>query len=136
MLLTIAGAACELLGVGLIVREIADHRRLARDVLDESVQGPRELEEVVKSIPSGPISRFLKIDWDEMVQINNRQLRDALAEATTRLIEADIQRDRALRAFLHRQLGGSLAERLTGVAFFVAGIFLTAGAQLIQVNNP
>lgn len=133
--ITLAGAACELTGIGLIVKEIASDRALAREVLASALTlTPSKKDEPSKQA-RGPLGRLLGIDFEEIAQVSNKQLRDALAEATTRLIEADLLRDQALRQFMHRQLGGSISLRLVGVGFFVAGILLTAAAQLLQVSS-
>lgn len=132
--LTFAGASCELVGIALIVKEIASDRALAREVLASAAASTPATQEEPPIRSRGPLSRLLGIDFDEIAQVTNKQLRDALAEATTRLIDADLQRDHALRRFLHRELGGSIASRLLGVGFFVAGIVLTAGAQILQVG--
>lgn len=133
--LTVTGAACELTGVALIVREIAADRRMAREVL--RVPPPEPENEQRKTGPQwrGVLSRRLRIDWDEIAQVDNKRLGEALAEATDRLIEADHERDRTLREFLHEQLATGVGLRLVGVGFFVVGIISTSISQLVQIRG-
>jgi hypothetical protein len=129
--LTIGGGACELVGIVLVVREISQDRALVRDLAQDD---PRDVPHVAPdAIPQGPISRFLRIDWDEMTQVNRKEFRSALDDAVTRLIEEDQERDKRLRTFLQKQLTGSIGGRVTGVTFFAAGVLLAALAQILQV---
>ena len=129
--LTIGGGACELVGIALVVREISKDRALVRDLAQND---PRDKPEVgPNTIPQGPISRFLRIDWDEITQVNRKEFRSALDDAVTRLIEEDHERDKRLRTFLQRQLTASIGGRVTGVAFFATGVLLAGLAQILQV---
>jgi hypothetical protein len=129
--LTVGGGVCELVGIGLVVREISQDRALVRDLANND---PGDIPDVgPKSIPQGPISGFLRIDWDEMAQVNRKEFRSALDAAVTRLIEEDYERDKRLRTFLQRQLTGSISGRMTGVAFFAAGVCIAGLAQVLQV---
>lgn len=129
--LTVGGAVSELTGIGLVVREISLDRALVRDLAQND---SRDVPDVVPAVtPQGSISRFLRIDWDEITQVSRREFRSALDDAVTRLIEEDHPRDTRLRAFLEKQLTGSITGRLTGVAFFAAGVLLTAIAQILQL---
>jgi len=126
------GAACELVGIGLVVKDIAQDRSLARDVIahEPGSDGPPEDETQIDW--RGPLSRLLRIDWDQLAQVNRNELRDALDDAVSRLIEEDRRRDAAIRRFLSDQLAGNLARRLVGVALFAAGVVLAATAQILQ----
>lgn len=129
--LTVGGSVCELVGIALVVREISQDRALVRDLAQND---PRDIPDVgPDTIPQGPISRFLRIDWDEITQVNRKEFRSALDDAVTRLIEEDHERDKRLRTFLQRQLTGSIGGRVTGVAFFAAGVLLAGVAQILQV---
>jgi len=103
---------------------------LAREVLSEveALPSPRHPDKR----PSGPPSRLLGIDFEEIAQVSNKQLKDSLSEATGRLIEADLRTDHALRDFLYKLLQGSVEPRLTDVAFFTASIICSAAAQFLQ----
>lgn len=128
--LTVGGSVCELLGIALVLKEISQDR-LVRDLAQND---SRDIPHVgPDAIPLGPISRFLRIDWDEMTQVNRKEFRSALDDAVTRLIEEDHERDKRLRTFLQRQLTGSIGGRVTGVTFFATGVLLAGLAQILQV---
>ena len=128
--LTVIGGSCELIGIALVVKEIADDRALVRDLEHEDARSVPQVGPA--AIPQGPLSRFFRIDWDEITQVNRKEFRSALDDAVSRLIAEDRARDHELRAFLHKQLTGSITGRVTGVAFFAAGIVLASVAQILQ----
>lgn len=134
VVMTVLGAISEIVGIGLVVKEVAADRKLARQLIEERTP-PREPPEERPIKWWGPMSRLLKIDWDEVTQVNKKEFRRALDNAVYQLIEADRERDDAVRDLLSRQLGGSIAVRVRGVLFFAVGIVLTTGAQILQLAD-
>lgn len=130
--MTVLGAISELVGIGLVVKEVAADRQLAREIIEQRAP-PTEPPDERPIKWWGPISRFLGIDWDEITQVNKKEFQRALDNAVYQLIEADRERDDAVRNLLNRQLGGSIAVRIRGVLFFAVGIVLTAAAQVLQL---
>lgn len=130
--MTVAGATCELIGIGLVVREIAADRKLAQDALEQRAP----LSEPPPDDPPitywGPISRFLRMDWDAVTQVNKKEFQQAMDDAVYRLIEADRNRDHAIRELVNRQLAGNISGRLMGVIFFAVGIVLAMASQVLQ----
>jgi hypothetical protein len=144
----VLGAGAELLGVGMIVREIAGDRRRARRLLDKErtwrpeKRGPaRRVHEsmledryaragITVGSNRGRSERLIA----ELATAHNQLVKDseeALDQRTALLLNEIDDGDSSLRDVLGELLRGSIVERMAGVAALALGIVLSMTASIL-----
>lgn len=137
-----AGALCELVGLGLVVSEIAEDRKRAREFL--RTLAPRQTPQ--RSYPPRPsgltavtppaiTSEGLVRAWAGLVGqiIEMRKSIDSDLDRSISTVYADVaQRDKALSEGLRYVLAGSTSKRIWGVGLLAVGIILAAGGSIVS----
>jgi hypothetical protein len=148
VLLTVAGASAELVGLALVVFDVRDARRSARAAHvtfapDEPMtfpvgrsfqvrydtEGERPpLEERIDALEREVADQHT--DYLARIDALQGQLREEAFERIRKaMLEAE-ERERRLREFVADQLDSGIGRRIGGTALFVVGVFLSAGANL------
>ncbi|HMJ32919.1 MAG TPA: hypothetical protein VK501_03295 [Baekduia sp.] len=146
--LTLSGAAAELVGLALVVWDVRDARRAARDALNAYEPDPMTY----------PVSASFTAQYDvhgvqpplaERVENLERRLADQHAAALSRVntlrdelreevftrmravLEQADERERRLRGFLSDQLDSGIGRRIAGTVLFMLGVGLSAVSNLV-----
>lgn len=119
-LLIAAGGLLQIIGVLLIVQEIASHRRLAAEVAAPL------LVDVFEPRYAAELTERDRRRYDFRHKLLEETLRPSRAEVSGQIEVADER----LRRFLSEQLVGGLRVRALGVGLIVIGLILATGGSL------
>jgi hypothetical protein len=149
ILIAVIGAGFELVGLWMVVREIAGDRRRARLLLDKErswrPKPPTPARRVMPhQVERGPaISTTMQRSLEShvaqslasLVTAHNQLVHDldaAIDGRTDQLLKEIDSGDNALRDVLRELLRGSIVERLAGVVAIGIGITLSATASVLS----
>jgi hypothetical protein len=147
IVLAVLGAAAQLTGVVIIVREIAGDRDRARALLDKNRSWRPEKRPAPRRVMEQAVA-YKQTNWSQfdggeqghnarniasLVNAHNQLQHDvgsALDERTKALLEEVDSGDKELRDVLRELLRGSILERYVGVAAIGVGIVLSMAASI------
>lgn len=146
--LAVLGAASELLGLALVIREIGDDRNRARSLLDKTRSwrpaNPGAARRVHASQVEDRFARMgLRVGGGDrtasqiasLATAHNQLVHDsqeALDLRTAQLLEQIDEGDKALTEVLRELLRGSVTERYAGVVALGLGIALSMVASILS----
>ena len=147
--LTISGASMELIGLALVVADVRDARRAARRALSPYSPNQQMTFPVTATWRSSYEVRGTQPPLEARVARLERQLSDVTADFHDRIdtLRSDLrdeafgrirvamaeaeEREKALREFISDQLDSGIGRRIRGTCLFVAGVLLSAAANLV-----
>jgi hypothetical protein len=148
--LSVAGAACELAGLGLVAFGIARDRSRARDLFTKRLPGrPPERSYPGRRGPSTPLASYGEPRASEVsrqvarleasvanVLIAMREAVDTELDRSVAALRQEIARnDDELRDNLSYLLAGSVRERVIGVVLLGLGILLALAGSIVGALN-
>jgi hypothetical protein len=149
IIFAVLGASAELVGIGMIVREIAGDRRRARELLDKQRTWKPEMRGPARRVHGsafedrfaragikvgghqGRAERFIA----ELATAHNElvvESQNALEQRTDVLLKEIDSGDASLRDVLRELLRGSVVERMAGVAALGLGVILSMTASILS----
>jgi hypothetical protein len=148
-LLTIAGAAAELAGLGLVVFDVRHTRRSARRARQQyappepmtfpvaksfsfsyEVEGKQPpLHERVERLEQ--VIADVRTDYLHRIDTLQSQLREEAFERIRTTMDEAEERERGLREFISNQLDSGVGRRVAGTILFACGVILSAAGNLV-----
>ena len=149
---SIAGGACELLGLAIVIREIASDRARGRQLLArlDSRKPPKRTHPLAPMASSSPMpnaglmshSTQVAETYREVQRLEARvsgalvklkQITDAELDQAVERVQNDLaERDAELRDGLRYVLAGSTRDRIVGAGLLVGGIVLAAAGSVLS----